>query len=113
MTTTEIASAVIVLVAFLLFLWTRIEKAAVQRRGKRELKIYKNPLTTTNQLRWALCPCGSGKKSKDCHGKERKLSLNEYNEIMKIGKKWAKKAKAQGVQSSAQQRETSNSKGRF
>ena len=87
--------ALAIIAAF--FIWMRIEKWAVQRRGRRELKIYKNPFHKSNMLREMMCPCGSGEKVKNCHGKEGKLSLDEYNEVVKLGKEYVKKAKKAGA----------------
>jgi hypothetical protein len=34
-----------------------------------------------------LCPCGSGKKSKKCHGQNLVISKDEYDHIMSMGEK--------------------------
>ena len=34
-----------------------------------------------------LCPCGSGKKSKKCHGQNLVIQKDEYDHIMSMGEK--------------------------
>lgn len=44
---------------------------------------YFNPLAA-GEYRNNPCVCGSGKKIKKCHGKERKVSLDERREIVRM-----------------------------
>lgn len=87
-----IACAIMVI---LLIIWMRYERYAVNKMAYKTKRVMKNPLCSTNRLRWEKCICGSGHQVMDCHGREEKISMEKYNEIIRIGKKYAKKAREQ------------------
>ena len=70
-----------------------IYKLMIRHRVLNDEDTMENPLCKKNALRYQQCPCGSGKQVYVCHGKKKKLSIKEYNEIIRIGKKWSKAQK--------------------
>jgi hypothetical protein len=56
------------------------------------IKMHDNPMAK-GSYRNHPCICGSGKKMKHCHGQERQLRSDEFDEVMRLGREHNQRVK--------------------
>jgi len=71
-----------------------------------EQSLVRNPLTE-GQYRNMKCPCGSGKKTKKCHGIKTAITKDEFKEIVEMGKA-ANKAWTEALKKQDKNKESSS-----